>query len=201
MNRLHQRMLEAFHALEDLGHPAALLGGLAVSAWVEPRFTRDVDLAVSVDADNTAVQLVYLLRQRGYEIQGTVEQEATGRLSTARLIPPGEKPGQNVVDLLFSSSGIEPEIVRAARKLDIGADEPVPVARPGHLVALKLLSFHPRNRPKDGLDLQALREVLDRDEIQLARDACALIVQRGYHRRKPLRDELEAWLASEYAAN
>lgn len=189
-------MLEAFHTLEDLGHSAALLGGLAVSAWVEPRFTRDVDLAVSVDTDDTAVHVIYMLRQRGYEVQATVEQEATGRLSTARMIPPGEKPGRNVVDLLFSSSGIEPEIVRAARKLDIGAVEPVPVARPGHLIALKLLSFHPKDRPKDGLDLEALRAALNADEIRLAREACALIVQRGYHRRKSLREDLEAWIAA-----
>lgn len=58
MNRLHTRMLDAFHALDDLGHSAALLGGLAVSSWVEPRFTIDADLAVSVDSDENAIRLI-----------------------------------------------------------------------------------------------------------------------------------------------
>lgn len=34
--------------LDGAGSPWALVGGLAVSARLEPRFTRDIDLAVSV---------------------------------------------------------------------------------------------------------------------------------------------------------
>ena len=64
-----------------------------------------------------------------------VEQTATGRLATARLLPLGESEEGIVVDLLFASSGIEPEIVDAASPIDIGAGAPVRVARVGHLVA------------------------------------------------------------------
>jgi hypothetical protein len=45
---LHEVLLRTVSDLEDLGFQAALLGGLAVSAWTDPRFTRDVDLAVAV---------------------------------------------------------------------------------------------------------------------------------------------------------
>ena len=45
--------------LADLTHQRlALVGGLAVSARAEPRFTRDVDFAVAVGSDKEAEQLI-----------------------------------------------------------------------------------------------------------------------------------------------
>jgi hypothetical protein len=181
--------------LEEQHAQAALLGGLAVSAWTEPRFTRDVDLAVAVRADADAERLVQQLGQRGYRLLATVEQTAAGRLAAARLLPPGESQEGMVVDLLFASSGIEPEIVNAAVEVDIGATTPVRVARPGHLVALKLLSQDATTRPQDALDLHALRPVLDPAETQRAHEACELIMRRGYHRGRDLPALLQNFLA------
>ena len=101
-----------------------------------------------------------------------------------------------VVDLLFASSGIEREIVTAAISLDIGAAAVVKVARVGHLVALKLLAQDPVKRPQDALDLHGLREVLDEEETQLAKEACALIVERGYGRRRDLSAHLASYIAT-----
>ena len=135
---LFETLAEILSQLQAQGARTALLGGLAVSAWAEPRFTRDVDLAVAVQTDAEAERLIQRLSQRGYSLLATVEQTATSRLATARLLPPGESHEGKIVDLLFASSGIEPEIVEAAAQIDIGAPVPVHVARVGHLVALKL---------------------------------------------------------------
>lgn len=180
--------------LEAEGHGTALLGGLAVSAWTEPRFTRDVDLAVAVHADAEAESLVRRLTEHGYRLWSTVEQKAVKRLATARLLPPGGTTEGMVVDLLFASSGIEPEIVDAAADLDIGGARSVRIARIGHLVALKLLSNDPTSRPQDGADLQSLKSVLDATEIQRARDACRLIGQRGFNRGRDLPRLLHQYL-------
>jgi hypothetical protein len=176
---LFEALEQILSHLNDQHARAAVLGGLAVSVWTEPRFTRDVDLAVAIRADADAERLIRQLTQRGYRLWATVEQTAAGRLATARLLPPGESEEGMVVDLLFASSGIEPEIVDAAVEVDIGASTPVRVARAGHLVALKLLSQDPTVRPQDTLDLRALRSVLDDPETQLARDACDLITRRA----------------------
>jgi hypothetical protein len=61
-----------------------------------------------------------------------VVQEATGRLATARLR--GLDPS-TIVDLLFASSGVEPEIVGAAEELAIFPGFSLPVAITGHLLA------------------------------------------------------------------
>jgi hypothetical protein len=47
--------------LETAGVRFALIGGLAVSARVEPRFTRDLDFAVAVEGDADAEALVGFL--------------------------------------------------------------------------------------------------------------------------------------------
>jgi hypothetical protein len=194
---LFEALAQIVSRLEEQGARAALLGGLAVSAWTEPRFTRDVDLAVAVQTDSEAERLVHQLVHGGYRLLATVEQTAATRLATARLLPPGETQEGMIVDLLFASSGIEPEIVAAALEIDIGASTPVRVARIGHLVALKLLAHDPITRPQDAIDLNALRSVLDTAEVQRAREACALIMQRGYQRARDLHALLDAFLAKQ----
>ena len=69
--------------------PFALVGGLAVSARTEPRFTRDADIAVVASSDEEAEVLVYSLKGAGYSIDALVEQEAVGWLATVRLSPSG----------------------------------------------------------------------------------------------------------------
>lgn len=101
-----------------VGH--AVVGGLAVSARTEPRFTRDVDLAVAVADDAAAEAVIRGLLDRGYRTLSLVEHEATGRMATARLTAPGEEGA--VVDLLLASSGIEGEIVAGAEPIEVLPD-------------------------------------------------------------------------------
>ena len=160
----------------------AVVGALAVSIHTEPRFTRDADLAVSVKNDSEAESLIYQLQNQGYVAETTVEQEATSRLATVRLVSPGQTASGVVVDLLFASSGIEPEIVAAADPLEVFPGVTLPVACRGHLIALKTLSRDDRTRPQDVIDLRALLERASSDDLELARESLGLISARGYHR-------------------
>lgn len=178
--------------LATAGAEWALVGGFAVSARAEARFTRDVDIAVVVEDDSEAERLVATLLTNRYRLTASVEQDATGRLATVRLVPPGIGGEGTVADLLFASSGIEVEIAAAAEILEIVPGLAIPVARTGHLIALKLLSRDDETRPLDAADLQALRAVADADELELAREAVHLIVARGYHRGRDLEAALVA---------
>lgn len=175
--------------LDDLAtQRLALVGGLAVSARAEPRFTRDVDFAVAVASDSQAERIVSGLVTRGYRISA---QDATGRLATVRTVPPG---GRVLCDLLFASSGIEPEIVASASTLTLFEGCVAPVASVGHLVAVKLLARSPR-RLQDDLDLDALARVATEEDVLEARSAIALITTRGFARDKNLEAEFAAWRA------
>jgi len=181
--------------LAAFGQRGALIGGLAVSARTEPRFTRDLDLAVAVSDDRAAESLVQRFVAEGYRTLALVEQEATRRLATVRLVLPDHDVRGVVADILFASSGIEPEIVAEAEPLRAFPTIVLPVARVGHLIALKLLSRDDRTRPQDQVDLRALFDVANDLEIERARTAVALIVQRGFSRGRDLDALLQAWLS------
>lgn len=179
--------------LDALGVDHALVGGFAVSIRCEPRFTRDIDLVVAVAGDDGAEAVVRALVQDGYEVLAMVEQEGAGRLATVRL---ALGPGDDVVDLLFASSGIEPEIAAAAQRIEVLPMLLVPVAKVGHLIALKLLSTDEKTRPQDAVDLRALVEVAEVGDLELARQAVGLIEDRGYQRGRDLLAALEDLLRS-----
>lgn len=191
LSRLESTLRRAARDLNDLGRRWALVGGLAVSARAQPRFTRDIDVVVLVASDPDAERLVHDLQARRYRVQAIVEQEAAARLATARLIPSEEDEAGIVIDALFASSGIEAEIVSAAETLGVLPDLHIPVATVGHLIALKVLARDDRTRPMDHVDLVSLIGAATPSDIDQARTAVALIERRGFQRAKDLSAELE----------
>ena len=165
--------------LDAIGARHALIGGLAVSARTEPRFTRDVDFAVAVTGDDEAVETVRQIRLRGW-------QPADG-MGHVRL----ERDGADtIVDLMFASSGIEREIVTATTRVDVSGGIVVPVATTGHLIAMKALA----GRDRDRLDLSNLIPAASAADLKQAREAVRLIKSRGFSRDKDLAAELEYYI-------
>ena len=167
-----------------IGAGHAVVGGLAVSVRTEPRFTRDVDLAVAVADDAAAEAVIGELLQRGYRSLAMVEHQATERLATARLTGPLDDG--IVVDLLLASSGIEPEVVAQAERIEVLPGLVAPVAATGHLITLKLLARDDRIRPQDLVDLRALLAVAGPADLDLVRSSAVLVTDRGYDRGRDL---------------
>ena len=176
---------EVLSALRQENVKGCIVGGLAVSARCDPRFTRDVDIAVVVTTDEHAEALMHTLVGHGLRILGLVEQEAVGRMAMARL---STKDGLSV-DLLIASSGIEAEVVASAEALEVVRGVLLPVARTGHLIALKLLSVAP-GRETDAADLRSLAAVATEDEWNIASEAVSQIQDRGFGRGRQLDAEL-----------
>ena len=176
---------QVLSALRQENVKGCIVGGLAVSARCDPRFTRDVDIAVVVDTDEHAEALIHALASHGLRMAGLVEQEAVGRLAMARL---STQDGLSV-DLLIASSGIETEVVMNAEILEVVQGVLLPVARTGHLIALKLLSVAPA-RETDATDLRNLATIATQDEWNLASEAVVQIQVRAFARGRRLDAEL-----------
>jgi len=186
MNSVEAALRRIAADLDDRRQRWALVGGFAVSTRAEPRFTRDVDVAVAVPDDGAAESLVHSLLSNGYRLVASVEQDATDRLATVRLAGPMSRQEDVLVDVLFASSGIEPEIVQAAEPIEILPGLTVPVANTGHLIAMKLLARDDRTRPQDHADLNTLIQVATNADIQTARNSMELITRRGFNRDRDL---------------
>lgn len=191
MIRLARALVRLESDLTALGLHWAAIGGLAVAARAEPRTTRDLDVAIAVAGDREAEKIVLALHGRGYReipIGAVMEQKDVGRLATVRLlVPEGEHDEEEglIADLLFASSGVEPEIVAAAERMILMQGVAVPVVRSGHLFALKVLA----GRAKDLQDCQFLWRCMRPEDFEEARETLELIAERGFHRGKNLNAE------------
>ena len=85
-NTVERALKRIAEELAQTGQGSALVGGLAVSARVEPRTTRDVDMAVAAADDDEVERLIWHLQGRGYVVRTLLEQERTGRIATVRLV-------------------------------------------------------------------------------------------------------------------
>ncbi len=184
----------AIDSLERINVKFALVGGLAVGAHAEPRFTADIDLAVSVASDAETEQIVRSLISTGFCILAQIESRHSRRLRGVRLQMPGHENGP-VLDLLFSTSGIEPEVVANAQLLEVFTGCRVPVAQPADLVAMKILSDENGKRKSDRRDLHWLMTILSEADIETVRSRLDLIVSRGWNRDRDLQSEFTALVA------
>jgi predicted nucleotidyltransferase len=193
LNPVERALKRIFAQLDDAGVPCALIGGLAVSARAEPRTTRDVDVAISAEGDSAAEQVVFHLQNHGYVVGMLLEQENTGRIATVRLTRDSER--SVYVDLLFASSGIEPEIVAAAEEIAVLEEVTVRVATRAHLIAMKVLARDDRHRPQDFDDLRALLADATESDLTTVREALALVEFRGFNRGRSLSEDFTRAIA------
>lgn len=175
--------------LRARGVPFALVGGLAVSVVAEVRFTRDVDIALSVPTDLALETLVRDLAQVGYDAVAVIEQDERNRIAIARL----RGPTGVVVDLLAASNGIEAEIVADAKPIALEVAGELPVATAEDLLAMKVLSMRAA-RLQDRIDAENLIRIAKPD-IALVRNRLALIDRRGFARGQDLAAKLDGLLA------
>lgn len=188
MDPVEAILKQATADLDAIGARWAIIGGLAVAFRAEPRFTKDVDLAVAVADDREAEDLVNRLQVRGYALSAVIEQDYVSRLATARLVRPVAGMSSAFIDLLFANSGIEDEIVGRADRLEVLPGIFMPVASVGHLIALKVLA----GRHQDLTDLGYLVSVASDADLAEAKASVTTIEERGFNRGQNLSEDLAA---------
>ncbi|NJL26729.1 MAG: nucleotidyl transferase AbiEii/AbiGii toxin family protein [Thermoanaerobaculia bacterium] len=189
MVRLYKALIGVGKDLQELGIRWALVGGIAVSLRSEPRTTRDLDIAVATRSNRETDNLIRDLAARGYRRMEPDQHRAhrvTGRVAMDRLLTPKENVEGVAVDLLFSFSGIEEEIVEAADLVEVSPGHSLPVATRGHLMALKVLA----GRLQDKADFSNLLEEADARDLMEAELAAELIDRRGLHPNRQVLLEL-----------
>jgi nucleotidyltransferase AbiEii toxin of type IV toxin-antitoxin system len=181
VTRLQKALIRLDTDLRALGLKWALVGGFAVMLRVEARSTRDLDIVLAVTGDREVDDAVRGLRMRGYKDHPTKPMlfRKDGRLFGVRLVSPpldADDDTMAIVDVLTGCSGVEREVVAAAEIREAMPKVFIPVARAGHLVALKVLAA----RPQDLEDVQVLLRGMGDADLKLARESLVLIERRGF---------------------
>ncbi len=142
-------------ALEDLGIPYVVIGGIASALYGRPRASDDLDILVAKpDADRT----LEALGAAGFDTERTNEQ----------WIYKGFRDGVQV-DVIFWLKGdfyLDDEMLARARRIDV-AGRTVPVVPPEDLIVVKAI-IHDEQTPRhwfDALGLVANCDDLDWDYL------------------------------------
>ena len=162
----------------------ALVGGLAVSFRALERATKDIDVAIATTDDTEAENIILSLQSLGFHPATLLENKKQKRISTVRLLS-AEFPGV-YLDLLFATSGIEPEVVESAEPVEVLPEVIVQLATRPSLLAMKVLSSTSKHRRQDLLDIDNLFAEATTEEIIHAKKLVSLIQERGFNHQQDL---------------
>lgn len=147
---IQEELLRIANALNKSKISYALVGGLAVSSWVEPRATKDIDIIVndinSTLLNETLENIGYTLRSAAMEINSIKFKRISKMMANDELF---------MLDLMQSNNlEYNNAIIDGATKISINKTELL-VASPEDLILLKINS----KRSKDQLDIINLKKL------------------------------------------
>lgn len=154
-NKLIESVLDLQKRLEEAGVACVLIGGLAVSAWGEPRGTRDVDLKVLLKRED-AQRLLDLL---GVDFT-PLHADPLEAIRRNGILFVHNRFGVRI-DLLLADTEFDEAAIRRARSVELQPRRTVRVCSPEDLIVYKLLT--PRGRDYDDIVgvIQRQGDVLD----------------------------------------
>jgi predicted nucleotidyltransferase len=159
MTALELAVLEVTGALEQVGVPYMLIGGIAVSLWGEPRSTLDVDVTIWAEPEEqerTIRALCSHLR--------AVPEDPEAFVRQTRVLP-AISSGQVRLDIVFAGLPEEERMIQRAQPKAV-AGRNVRVVSVEDLIFMKLASERPKDIQDARLLLRRFRKTLDRGYIE-----------------------------------
>jgi hypothetical protein len=148
---MHGAIDSLLRTLDDSGVEYVLIGGHAVNAWLEPRFTADVDVTVQAGSDE-ARRLAKALLSRGFRSTREHGADLPSGPDFVRFV---SRDGAITLEVQAAKTEFQREVLRRATSRPARPK----VATPEDLIVMKLIA----HRPKDRLDLLGLIELPDLD--------------------------------------
>jgi hypothetical protein len=157
-----ETLRHAWSALEPLGVPMAVIGGMAMSAWNHLRYTRDVDFLVQVD-ESRINELIATADAAGFKPKRwpPILQIDDQQIVQFDFLPPeGLLPFR--LDILFAGSAYQQEALSRRVNKDLPwLDRPVQVLQPEDLILLKLYAGRVIDRADAAMLLRENRDSID----------------------------------------
>ncbi len=140
LDDLIQSVIQIQKCLGEAGVSSAVVGGLAVAVWGEPRLTRDVDVKVSLQRDQ-ATHLLSLLKP-DYTFLSDNPEQTLKRMGMLFI-----QDASNLrLDLLLADTPFDVQAIQRARLVEIQPGQTITVCTPEDLIVYKMISIRPRDR-------------------------------------------------------
>lgn len=176
MNKQEAAAWELHQFFQTLELPYAVIGGMAVQWWGEPRTTQDVDLTIVAPLDRpSSVIIQQILDRFPARIENALEFARRSRVILITV------SSGCPVDISMGLPGYEDEVMRRAVEFDLEPGKAVRVCAAEDLIIHKAIAGRPQDvrdiegivyRQRDALGvaiirrwLQAFAELLDDPEI------------------------------------
>lgn len=125
--------------LRALDIPSVVIGGLAVAIWGEPRLTRDIDLKIALDRDDTH-RLLDALPAEWRPLADDPAQAFDQFGVLFLLTPKGLR-----FDLLLAENPFDLEAIERGRVVAVGPGAELVACTPEDLIIYKLVSTRPQD--------------------------------------------------------
>lgn len=146
MNRQFETAWRLHRFFTDRRIPYAIIGGLAVQRWGQPRLTRDVDVTILLPAGGEEPALRDLATAFPPRIDDAVA------FALEHRVLPIDVPGGSEADVSLGLPGYEEEVIARAIGYDLGEGRVVRLCSAEDLVVHKALA----GRPQDVLDIEGV---------------------------------------------
>lgn len=146
MNLQFKAALELHDFFTNEGVPYAIIGGIALQYWGEPRFTRDVDVTILTNLDEEDAILNKILTVFSPRIFDALEFAFKNRVFLVQ-----SKEGCEI-DISLGIPGYEEVVIRRTVDCDLGKGYMVKICSPEDLIIHKAMA----GRPQDLSDIQSI---------------------------------------------
>jgi hypothetical protein len=150
-----QGVMQLQKRLAEAGIASAVIGGLAVAVWGEPRLTRDADVKVSLQREQ-ASHLLHLLTP-GYNFLSNMPEQTLRRMGFLFI---QDETGLRL-DLLLADTPFDVQAIQRARPVDIQSGLTITLCTPEDLILYKMISTRPRDREDVQGIVHRQRDALD----------------------------------------
>lgn len=146
MNGQFETAWQLHRFLTARGIPYAIIGGIAVQRWGQPRLTRDVDLTILLRPGSEEATLREIVAAFPARIENAVA------FALEHRVLPVEAPGGSEADVSLGLPGYEEQVVARTVGYDLGDGREVRLCSAEDLVIHKALA----GRPQDVLDIEGV---------------------------------------------
>jgi hypothetical protein len=146
MTQFEEAAIEVHEVLERLGLPYAIIGGVAVQRWGEPRFTKDIDLAVIAPVEEFMKTIQTLLESFSPRLDDTLEVAQRGRVLTVKTT------NGYPVDISFGIPGYEEHVMERTVEHSLSSGQIIRLCSAEDLIIHKAVA----RRVQDVRDLESV---------------------------------------------